>query len=240
MSDETRSTLRAGVRAGVPFAAAALVLAISFGVLAEPVIGAGPALAMSVFVFAGSAQFASTAVLASGGGIAAATVAAILLNLRYVPMGIALAPSLRGGPLRRGAIGQAMIDASWALASRGGGRFDPVFMVGATLPAYPAWIAGTVVGVYAGEAIGDPADFGLDALFPAFFLWLLVQGELRSGGRAIVVAVLGAAIGLALTPLTPVGVPVVAASAAALVGLLPERPDQDEDAHPEIEGDPVG
>jgi predicted branched-subunit amino acid permease len=234
-----RDSLRAGFRAGIPFAIAAGVLSISFGIVAEPVIGAAPSLAMSVFVFAGSAQFASTAVLASGGGVAAALVAAILLNLRYVPMGIALAPSLRGGPLSRAAVGQAMIDASWAMASRGGGRFDPTFMVGATIPAYPAWIAGTVIGVFAGDAVGDPADLGLDALFPAFFLWLLVMGELRGGRRPIGVALVGAAIGLALTPVAPAGVPVIAASAAALLGLRGEPPSK-EALDPEIEGDPVG
>jgi 4-azaleucine resistance transporter AzlC len=240
VSADSRERLRAGFRAGIPFAVAAFVLSISYGVLAEPVVGAAVAMVMSVFVFAGSAQFAATAVLASGGGVAAATVAGILLNLRYVPMGIALAPSLRGGPLRRGAIGQAMIDASWAMASRGGGRFDPVFMVGATLPAYPAWVAGTLVGIFAGEAIGDPADLGLDALFPAFFLALLVEGELRSGRRAIAAALLGGAIGLALTPFAPVGVPVIAASAAALIGLLPGGDADRAAADPEIEGDPVG
>ena len=226
VSDQTRATLRAGLKAGIPFALAAFVLAGSFGVVAEPVIGGAAALAM--------------AVLASGGGVAAATVAAILLNLRYVPMGIALAPSLRGGPLRRAAIGQAMIDASWALASRGGGRFDPVFMVGATLPAYPAWVAGTLVGILVGDAIGDPDALGLDALFPAFFLWLLVQGELRSGRRAIAAALLGGAIGLTLTPVAPVGVAVIAASAAALIGLLPGDDQEGETDHAEIEGDPIG
>ena len=54
------------------------------------------------------------------------------------------------------------------------------------------------------------------------------------------VALLGAAIGLALTPIAPAGVPVIAASAAALVGLLGDPPTEGEDAHPEIEGDPVG
>ena len=240
MSDESRASFRAGVRAGVPVAIAVFVVAISYGVLAEPVVGVGPAMAMSVFVFAGSAQFASTAVLGAGGTVAAGITAAILLNLRYVPMGIALAPSLRGGALRRGAVGQAMVDASWAMASRGGGRFDPAFMVGATLPSYPSWIVGTLVGLLAGEAIGDPADYGLDVLFPAFFLFLLMEGELREGRTAVAVALLGAAIGLALTPIAPAGVPVIAASAAALIGLLGDAPTEGEDAHPEIEGDPVG
>ena len=74
---------------------------MSFGVIAEPVMGGGGALAMSAFAFAGSAQFGSTAVVASGGSAAAAVLAAVLLNARYVPMGIALAPSLRGRALLR-------------------------------------------------------------------------------------------------------------------------------------------
>ena len=94
----TESRFRAGMRAGVPYAAAGLLLAISFGVLAQPVMGNVAPIVMSALLFAGSAQFAATAVLGAGGGVVAAIAAGILLNLRYVPMGIALAPSLRGGP----------------------------------------------------------------------------------------------------------------------------------------------
>jgi len=211
--------VRRGIRAGAPYAVAAFLLAISFGVVARPVIGGGAAVVMSALVFAGSAQFASIAVLAAGGGATTAILAGLLLNLRYVPMGIALAPSLSGGPLRRALFGQAMIDASWAMANRGGGRFDPGFMVGATLPSYPAWVGGTAVGVLAGDLIGDPGKLGLDAMFPAFFLGLLLTGELRSGGTAVVVALAGASLALALVPVAPPGVPVIAASAAALIGL---------------------
>jgi predicted branched-subunit amino acid permease len=230
-----RRSVAAGARAGVPFALAAGLLAISFGVLAEPVMGPSGALGMSAFVFAGSAQFGATAVLASGGGAVAAIVAAVLLNARYVPMGIALAPSLRGGALIRAAYGQAMIDASWAMASRGGGRFDPDFMVGATLPSYPAWVGGTAVGVFAGDAIGDPAALGLDALFPAFFLALLV-GELRTR-RAFGPAAAGAVLALALTPIAPPGVPVLAASAGALLGLWSPGPPPPTPSDPMIEAE---
>ncbi len=184
----SKQRFRRGLRAGVPYAVAALLLAISFGVLAQPLMGNVAPIVMSALLFAGSAQFAATAVLAAGGGAGAAIAAGILLNLRYLPMGIALAPSLRGGPARRAAIGQAMIDFSWAAASRGGGRFDPAFMVGATIPSYPLWVAGTAIGVFAGDLIGDPAALGLDALFPAFFLCLLVEGELRPGLPSVVAA----------------------------------------------------
>jgi predicted branched-subunit amino acid permease len=232
-----RESLRAGIRAGIPFAIAAGVLAISFGVVAEPVIGTAATLVMSIVVFAGAAQFGSVAVIAAGGGMVTAVVASILLNARYLTMGIALAPSLRGSWLRRAAYGETMIDASWAMANRGGGRYDPDFMIGATIPCFPAWIAGTAIGLFAGDLIGDPATYGLDALFPAFFLALLLGGELSSDRLAAVVAVIGAILALALIPIAPAGIPVIAASAAALLGLSRRSPP---DADDEIEGDPVG
>ena len=178
---------------------------------------------MSAIVFAGSSQFAAIAVLAAGGGPLAAVVAGILLNARYGPMGVALAPSLEGGLLRRAAHGQAMIDASWAMASLGGGRFDPSFMVGATLPSYPAWVGGTAIGVFAGDLIGNPDRLGLDAMFPAFFLALLVGGELRSGRRGRAAPCRGATKARGRAPRVPPGVPVIAASAAALLGLWGSR-----------------
>jgi 4-azaleucine resistance transporter AzlC len=209
----------AGARAALPFALATFVLGISFGVLARSLgWGVVAPIVFSVIAFSGSAQFAVAAVLGAGGGALAAIVAAILLNSRFLPMGVAVAPFLKGGPLRRALEGQAVVDASWALASRGGGRFDREFMIGATLPQVAAWICGTVIGVLGSDVVGDVERLGLDAIFPAFFMALLVD-ELRSGGQTIVAALIAAALSLALVPLVPPGVPVIAACAAALLGL---------------------
>ena len=214
---ELRRRLTPGARAGAPYALAAALVGVSFGVLAEPVFGGVATVAFSAIVFAGGSQFAALAVLADGGGAGTAIVAGILLNARFIPMGIAFGPSTTGGWLARALQGQAVVDASWALANRGGGRFDRDFLIGATALAYPAWVGGTLAGVLVGEALGSPEDLGLDALFPAFFLALLVEeGRSRAG---IVVAVIGAAIALALTPLTPPGIPILAASLAVLVGV---------------------
>ncbi len=209
----------AGARAAVPFALATLVLGVSFGVLARSV-GWGPVAAVgsSVLLCSGSAQFATAAVLGSGGGPVAAIVAAVLLNARFGPMGVAVAPYLKGGPLRRALEGQTVVDASWALASRGGGRFDREFMIGATVPQVVAWISGTAVGALGGDFVGDPERFGLDAIFPAFFLVLLAD-EIRGNRSAVTVALLAAVLALLLVPVAPPGVPVIAACAAALLGL---------------------
>jgi predicted branched-subunit amino acid permease len=211
------SLLRPGVRAGLPLGLAAVLIGLSFGVLARPVMGPVAPIVMSVVLFAGSAQFGSLAVLAAGGGALPAIVAGLLLNARFLPMGIAVAPSLPGSRARRAAEGQAVVDASWALANRGDGRFDRHMLIGATIPQYPAWVGGTVLGVLLGDAIGDPDRFGLDALFPAFFLALLVP-ELRTRTE-VSVALGAAALALALTPVVPAGVPILAACLLALVGL---------------------
>jgi predicted branched-subunit amino acid permease len=212
---------RPGLKAGVGFALAALLLGVSFGVLAEPLMGPVAPVVMSAVLFSGAAQFGSTAVLAAGGDAITAIAAGTMLNARFLPMGVAAAPALRGSPLRRAVEGQAVVDASWALAVRHDGGFDRELLIGATIPQYPAWVGGTVIGVLGGRALGDPAALGLDALFPAFFLGLLAAELGRP--RALAVALLGGAIALALTPVLPPGLPVLLASAASLIGLLGER-----------------
>lgn len=216
-------SVRDGARQALPLAVAVVAFGISFGVLAEAAgMGSLAPVVMSATTFAGSAQFAVTSVLSAGGGVAAAVLAAVLLNARYGPMGLAAAGAFRGGVARRLAESQLLVDEAWALASRGGGRFERRVLVGAGLVLYAAWVAGTAVGVVAGEALGDPEALGLDAALPALFLALLVP-QVRSR-RALAAALGGAVIALVLTPLTPPGVPIVAASAACLAGVRRERP----------------
>jgi branched chain amino acid efflux pump len=208
----------AGARAGLPFAVATVVLGVSFGVLARQLgWGVAAPIACSVLVLSGSAQFAIASILGAGGGVGAATLAAVFVNARFLPMGLAVAPSLAGGRLRRAVEGQLVVDASWALANRGDGTFERKYLIGATVPQLSAWIGGTAVGAAAGGLLGDPEALGLDVVFPAFFLILLAE-ELRDR-RSITVAVLAGLVALSLVPFTPPGVPVVAACGAALLGL---------------------
>ena len=212
--------LRAGAVTALPLAVAVGLFGVSFGVLSVTSGGMGalPAIVMSATTYAGSAQFAAASVMASGGQTVAAVAAALLLNARYLPIGISVAGALSGGTLRRFVKGQFVIDESWAIAARPDGSFDPGRLLGAGIVLWCAWVAGTVVGVLGGEALGDPAALGLDAAFPALFLALLVA-QLRSR-RAVGVAILGALIAVTLIPLAPPGVPIIAAALAALGGLV--------------------
>jgi 4-azaleucine resistance transporter AzlC len=213
----TPARYRDGARRIAPIAVAALAFALSFGVLARASgISSLEAVVMSATTFAGSAQFAVASILGAGGGIASAVAAATLLNARYAPISVSVAPVFAGGPLRRLLESQLIVDESWAMSRREDGRHDRRLLVGAGLVLYATWVGGTAVGAVAGDALGDPADLGLDAAFPALFLALLVP-QVRSR-RALAAAVLGGTIALALLPVAPAGVPIVAASAACLIG----------------------
>ena len=212
------SRYRDGARAALAVAATVWFFGASFGLVARAAgMGVVAPLVMSATTFAGSAQFAVTSILGAGGGAAAAIAAAVLLNARYAPISISVAPLFHGRPLRRLLESQLIVDESWALASRGGGRFDRRILLGAGLLLYVSWISGTAVGVLAGDALGDPKDLGLDGAFPALFLALLAP-QLRAP-RAATAAAVGAVIAFVLIPVTPAGTPIIAASAACLLGL---------------------
>ncbi len=206
------------MRAGLPYAMAGFLLSVSFGVLARNA-GFSPvqAIVTSLVVYAGSAQFAALSIFASGGGLAPAVAAAAMVNSRFLPMGIALAPSLPGGPIKRAIQGQPVVDASWVLAGRPDGTFDRPMLFWSSAIQFVTWQSGTIVGALADDLLGDPQKLGLDAIFPAFFLALLIA-ELKEG-RGWLTGAVGGAISLALVPFTPVGVPVLAASLAAFLGL---------------------
>ena len=213
----TATRYRDGARAIAPIAVAAVTFGISFGVLAGSAgMDALAATIMSATTFAGSAQFAVASILGASGGLAAAVLAATLLNARYAPISVSVAPLFHGSTLRRLLESQLIVDESWAVSRRADGRFDHKLLVGAGLVLYVSWVGGTALGALGGEALGDPADLGLDAAFPALFLALLVP-QVRTR-RALAAAFLGAAVALLLLPFTPAGVPIIAAAAACLIG----------------------
>ncbi len=207
-----------------PLAVGDALEGLTFGLLAAGVgIGAGTAITMSFVVFSGSAQFAAVSTLATGGSVFGAVLSALLLNARYLVMGADIAPSLEGGWLRRLLESQLITDAAWAIG-RSPSR-SPARVVGAGALSRLAWTLGTAAGALGAQhlAVG-PATFarlGLDAAYPAFFMYLLVQviREARDGSRRrrVVVALAGGVLALAVTPFVPTGVPILAACSIALI-----------------------
>jgi len=209
-----------------PYASTALgigvatgVYGVSFGVLAVAAgLSPAKACAMSLLVFTGGSQYAAVGVIAAGGTAATAVVNALLLAVRNTAYGLSLASLLRGSWARRALGAQLVIDESTAMA-RAQAEPDAArgafWLTGATV--FVCWNLGTLAGALAGSGIGDPARYGLDAMFPAAFLALLAP-QLRQAG-APAAALAGALIAVVALPLTPAGVPVLAAAAGVLVAL---------------------
>jgi len=221
----TRSELIEGARLGVGPGAATFALGLSFGAAAA---AAGWGIAaptfFSAFAFSGSAQFSLLTTLHAG-SVVVAVASATLINARYLVMGVALNDSLRGSRGWRAVQAQALSDASFMLAHRGGGRFDVPRLMGASAVIYLSRPVGTLIGALRQP---DPAmmdRLGVDVVFPAFFL-LLVLDEMRSR-QAVVAALRGAAIAGGLLLVTEPGYALLAATAGALIGLRSE-PEREE------------
>jgi 4-azaleucine resistance transporter AzlC len=210
-----------GRAAGIGIAVGAY--GVSFGVLAvQAGMSAAQACVMSMLVFTGASQFAFVGVLAGGGGALAAMGPAVMLAMRNAAYGLSLAPILRGRLRHRALVAQLVIDESTAMARA---EVDPDAarraFVATGVSVWLCWNAGTLAGALLGGGLGDPRALGLDAMFPAAFLALLAP-QLRRPG-APVAAIAGAMIAVAVLPFAPAGVPVIAALAGVLPGVLVAR-----------------
>lgn len=202
---------------------------ISYGVLATAA-GLSPVVATlsSLLVLAGGSQFAFVAVLAAGGNPLTGAVGGLLLNLRYVVFGLAVAQALPRAPLpRRLADAYLVVDESVALALGAAARGAPAAEVTRTfrrigLAVSAAWIGMTALGAFGGQLLGDPRALGLDAAFPAGFLALLAPWLRTPPARRAALA--GALLAIGLTPVTPPGVPIIAAALGAVAGLVGAPP----------------
>lgn len=196
------------------------VVGLSFGAVA--VAGGLPLwvpIAMSLLVFAGSAQFSAVGILLAGGGPVSAVATGLLLNTRTAAFGLAIADALgRSWPARL--VGAHLVTdetAAFALSQRSPEARKAAFWISG-VALFAVWNAGVLMGALAGTALGDPARLGLDAAYPAVLLALVLPAlrKDRAGARA---ATAGAAVALATTPLFPAGIPVL----LSLTGLLAPR-----------------
>ena len=178
--DGARAAFRRGLRLGIPFGVVGFLLSLSFGVLARQAgFSAAQAIVTAAIVFAGSAQFAMLSVITAGGGIPAALTAAGLMNARFLAMGVALAPVAPGRPAEARRPGP---DRRRRLVGAGQPRrrhLRPVAALrhhAAAVRHLDARRASS--GAVFGDALGDTHRLGLDAIYPVFFLSLLIA-ELR-------------------------------------------------------------
>ena len=210
-----------------PIVSAALLLGVAVGIFAITfgvgAVAAGAsvaqACAMSLLVFTGASQFSAVSVVAAGGSTWSALGGAMVLAARNGVYGLTMARRLDGSLGRRLVAAQLTLDETTVMATA---QTDPrhqrvaFWVTGISL--YVLWNLGTLIGALAGSAI-DPETYGLDAAFPAAYVAMVAPHLRRPEGR--LAAAIAAVICLALVPVLPVGLPILCASLAVLVGLRP-------------------
>lgn len=209
------------VRDGIGLGLAVGVSGVAFGAAAVSAgLSAWQACALSLLAFTGASQFALAGVIASGGSLLAGTAGAILLGGRNTLYGLRLADVLRPRGPRRALVALGVIDESTAVALAQPDQAAARKGFTATFGClYVTWNLSTLAGAIGAGHIASPQAFGLDVVGPAAFL-ALIWPRLRAGRSERAVAAAGAAMALALTPVLPVGVPVILAATAALGGAL--------------------
>ena len=192
---------------------------VAFGVAStEAGLAVWQASAYSLLVFTGSAQFAAVGVIGDGGSAVAAIAAGVLLNLRSLAFGVVMASALQGPWWKRALWSQFMIDETTAVAAAQADlklRRYAYLYSGVVL--FTAWNLSTLVGAAVLSSSGDlVTTWGIDAAIPAVFLALLWPRLADPGQRRS--ALLGGAIALALLPIAPPGVPILAAGLGVAAG----------------------
>jgi predicted branched-subunit amino acid permease len=208
------------VRRALSVGLAASLYGVSLGALG---VAAGLTVAQtcvtSLLLFTGGSQFALVGIIAGGGSAASAITASSLLGIRNGLYGLQLKPILQVRGLRRVAAAQLTIDESTAVAVT---QDEPAeqrrgfWITGAVI--FVGWNATTFIGALAGDALGDPRQYGLDAAAAGAFLGLLWPR--LSSREPVAVAVGAAVVAAVLVPVVPAGVPVVAAAVVAVVAGL--------------------
>lgn len=224
----TEDRRRQVLRQALSVAVATGAYGISFGALST---AAGLTLwqtqVLSLLLFSGGSQFAFVGIMASGPGAAVAAIAtSTLLGVRNSLYGLQVSRMLGVGGLRRLAAAHVTIDESTAVGvgqpERAAGRLG-FWATG--IGVFVLWNAMTLVGALAGDAIGDPRTYGLDAAAAAAFCGLLWP-RLKSAD-AFAIAALAAVIAVLVAPHAPAGVPVLVAALSALLAAFWRRAHHD-------------
>ncbi|MGO4245983.1 AzlC family ABC transporter permease [Paenarthrobacter sp. RAF54_2] len=189
---------------------------------------------LSLLLFSGGSQFAFIGVVAGGGSGVAAMTASAFLGLRNGIYGMQINAMLRPRGWRRYISAHVTIDESTATAS---GQSDPDeqrrgFWT-AGIGIFILWNIFTAIGALAGDAMGDPKQWGLDGAAVAAFLALLWPR--LKGREPWAIAAACALATILAVPFVPSGVPIlVAALVAGVIGWF-SHARMDEGLEPDLD-----
>ncbi|MEN8242305.1 MAG: AzlC family ABC transporter permease [Chloroflexota bacterium] len=194
-----RKEFLSGMAATLPLVIGAIPFGIIFGALASTAgFSGGGTQAMSLFVFAGSAQFIAAGLIANGSSLLVIIITTLVVNLRHMLYGATLAPHLKSLPQRwLLPLGFWLTDESFVVVIERFRKADQStnkhwFFLGSAVFMYTNWQLCTFIGVLAGQRIDDPLKWGLDFAMIVTFIGMLIP-MIRDKTIAVAVISAGAA-----------------------------------------------
>jgi len=228
MSSEAQREVLAATRDSLPIWVGVTPFGLVFGLLSQQTeLGIMGALAMSAFVFAGSAQFIALGLLQAGTAYPFIVLTTLVVNLRHLLYGASLAPHIqRLRPAWQRFLAFGLTDESYALTITRYARADATgsshwYFLAANANTFTCWLLSTALGILLGGRVSDPAALGLDFALSATFIGLMIP-HVRDQAAVVVIVVAGAVALLARDLPGKLGL-LLAPLLAATAGLLWDR-----------------
>lgn len=191
-----QQTVRTALLEALPLALAIAAYGLSYGVLATQAHWSlWSTILMSLLVFSGSVQLVIVAMFISGAALPSMLITAILLNLRNLLYGAALADNLAPASRKyRWLLAFGVSDESFVLGNIRYQKYgaDPLYFGVVAGTFYSAWVVASYIGAYLGDLI-DPVRWGLDLAFPITFVALLIPALTQKPIIATAITALGMA-----------------------------------------------
>jgi 4-azaleucine resistance transporter AzlC len=227
--DVKKQTIKTGFTEALPLAIAIAAYGLSYGVLATQAnFNWVSAVVMSLLVFSGSVQLVTVAMLTAGANLTSVLFTSVLLNLRNLLYGAALAEGLAPAKRWRWLLSFGVSDETLVLGSSRFKKYgaDPLYFGIVVGTFYVAWFFSSLIGALIGNQV-DPQKWGLDLAFPVTFVALLIPGLIEKPVIATALTAVVIAIGLEyFIPGNELTI-MMAGVLSPLVGLYVKRRSQD-------------
>jgi len=215
-----------GVKDASPIVLGYIPIGFAFGVLAvQQGMTVLDVFIMSLFVYAGSAQFIASAMLSAGAAVSSIIMTTFLVNLRHLLMSASLAPFLKHIKTHKLAlISYGITDETFAVSSTSVKQqtVSAKYFAGLHITSQGSWIVSTVLGGILGNLVPDPARWGIDFALSAMFIGLLLM-QMKER-KEMIVAICAATISLLMAIYTQGNWNVIiAALLAATIGVGVEQ-----------------
>lgn len=218
MDTRNQNSFIKGVLAGVGIAIGYLPAAVTFGLLAKATgLTLIEALAMSIFVFAGAAQYMALNLIALGTGAFEIIFTTFIVNIRHLLMSAAVSEKVEDDhPIIKAIYSFGITDEVFAVTTTQEGKVKTGFVIGVALISYSSWVINSGVGHLVGSILPDTLQQSMAIALYAMFIALLMP-SLKKHRKVVSLAIFAAVLNSILGLFIPSGWAIIFATITSCI-----------------------